>query len=141
MRLVVAPGGRIQPIDRAPTVIHIVTSQAVAAGVSIVGADYTVPAGRRAIMQYGHGTFRLLATMPRTFATSLFLNYTPSGGALAASTLAAFIDGVGPELWNFAWQGPAQLLAGDRMHFSTTATASSPATNYSDTLHGIEYDE
>lgn len=141
MRLTVSPGGRNEPIDRAPTILHINSGVGFAVSNAVVGADYTVPAGRRAILDYINVVFRLDSTLERTRFVTLRLRFTPSGGASLDTPLAAFNQNAGPGQYHFVVDGPIHMLAGDRYLIDTVIGAPTPSGSLNSMFHGVEYDE
>lgn len=141
MRLTVSPGGRVEPIDRAPTILHVNADGSFAVNNGFVGADYTVPANRRAIIYTVRVALQELLTVARGTGMNVRLNYTPSGLPVVNSVLMNMNQGDGPGMFQIQQDGPIHLLTGDRLHIDGVVITANPPGGFNSVFHGVEYDE
>lgn len=141
MRITVPQGSRLDLRDRAATVLHQRTDGTFGINAAIIGADYTVPAGRSCLIEYAHMIIRLNSTITFAGRIDVEMTYVPVAGAVGSSYILELEDGQGPGSFPVLGLPFGQMIAGDRLAISTQQTSPTPSGTFRTVLHGVEYDE
>ena len=140
MRLGTPPGARPDIRDRNPLVIHEVTDAVFAADVSVVGFNYTCPAGRNALIEYCQFVHHINSTMQLGGLLHTEWSFDPAIGAVQTTRIHTFEGGEGPGTVFFGDLPGGQMTALDRWVISTFFVTPSPSGYFRSTIHGVEYD-
>ena len=105
------------------------------------GFNYTVPAGRRAIIERLDVSVYLDGTIAAGGTVSVDINFIPAGGASHALQIFDLRVGDGPGQVDSFAQRWGQLLPGDQIQTFLSSLNCGTTGSYRSQIRGVEYDE
>lgn len=137
----VQPAARPAPWDRNPVnKTQFAANGAVAPHTTTVRWTYTVPAGKKAVLEsLMMSVIRVTAAAPQVTAVA-HLNYTPSGGSQTLLAQAVLTTNGVNDIQQQTITSLGEMLAGDVVSADDVDSSTGGTVSYAQTLKAFEFD-